>query len=62
MPRDGTSLDLGTDLAHALNAAIFAEDRLGFVRTIGRRTCCGRRQCRSLSAWRARRERARQQP
>jgi hypothetical protein len=31
MPRDGTSLDLGTDLAHALNAAIFAEDRLGFV-------------------------------
>src|SRR5437016_14147389 len=31
MPRDGASLDLGTDLAHALAAAMFAEDRLGFT-------------------------------
>ena len=31
MPRDGASLDLGTDLAHALDAAMFAEDRLGFT-------------------------------
>ena len=31
MPRDGAGLDLGTDLAHALDAAMFAEDRLGFT-------------------------------
>src|SRR5438045_8220668 len=31
MPRDSGSLDLGTDLAHALDAAMFAEDRLGFT-------------------------------
>jgi hypothetical protein len=31
MPRDGGTLDLGTDLAHALDAAIFAEDRLNFM-------------------------------
>jgi hypothetical protein len=30
MPRDGSTLDLGVDLAHALDAVGFGEDRLGF--------------------------------
>src|ERR1051326_4467277 len=30
MPRDGAALDLGVDLAHALDAVAFVEDRLGF--------------------------------